>query len=857
MPSKTLTAAAFVLSLLGVHTATAQDVLVFQDHDPWGYSYWFDQLSGYGLNSTVLDHTAIATAPLENFDLVIVPSQQTGPFNDAMNANMGRFEDYVIGGGNLILMLATWTVYTPYLEPPFGADGYHDDYASSAFNVTPNHPLMAGVPAVSTSSYASHGRIENYGSAEVLTTNESNNVTSIFLQPGCGAAYVSYLTMEWYGSYDVQPIGANAIEYMLYTLIVDADGDGYETHECGGDDCDDTDPLLNPAALEVACDYLDNDCDGVLHPLEVDDDGDGANECQNDCDDTDAGLNLQDADGDGYTSCGGDCDDTDPALNLDDVDGDGFSTCDDDCDPLNHAVHPGATELCNDVDDDCDGEVDEGLATQGWYPDADGDGYGDATAPPLVDCVVPPGHVTDHSDCDDADPAVNPGAAEVCNGMDDDCDGVVDEADAQGCDLWYLDGDGDGFGDPADLACLCVAAGGYTAATGGDCDDGNPDVNPGHPEVVCNGIDDDCDAATADAPDGDGDGDDACVDCDDGDPAHNHADADGDGFSSCDGDCDDGTADVFPGNPEVCDGIDNDCDPATDEDADLDGDGFSLCDGDCDEWDIDVHPDAEEVCNGIDDDCDPATDEDADTDGDGFSLCDGDCDDGAADAFPGNPEVCDGIDNDCDGLVPADEVDDDGDGQMICDGDCDDADPWTYTGAPEQCDQIDNDCDELVDEDVDEDLDADGYNACQGDCDNEDATIHPGATEICDGVDDDCDGVLPPEELDTDLDGWMPCDGDCDDENADVSPDADEVCDDGIDNNCDGLIDDEDQEACPSGDDDSADDDDDDDDTGGGGCECESSQAGPTHRSIASSSPVLLIAGLLGLAAVRMGRRRS
>jgi hypothetical protein len=867
MYSKTLTAVATVLSVLSMYAATAQDVLVLQDNDPWGFSYWFDQLSAYGLNSTVLDSTLVATAPLEDFDLVIVPSQQDGTFNDTINNNMDRFEDYVIGGGNLILMLSTWTAYTPYGEPPFGAEGYHDAYASYSYNVAPSHPLMAGVPATSNTTYASHGRIENYGSAEVLTTNEDNDVTSIFLQLGCGAAFVSYLTMEWSGSYDVQPIGANAIDYMLNTMMVDADGDGYGTDVCGGDDCDDANPLLNPAALEVACDYLDNDCDGLLHELEADDDGDGASECQNDCDDADATLNLQDADGDGYTSCGGDCDDTDPALNLDDIDGDGYGTCDGDCDPLNHAVHPGATEVCNDVDDNCDGNVDEGLATQAWYPDADGDGYGDASAPPLIDCVVPPGHVTDHSDCDDADPTINPAATESCNGADDDCDGEVDEADADGCDPWYLDGDGDGFGDPTGLACLCAAAGDHTAATGDDCDDGNPAVNPGQAEVACNGIDDDCDPASEDAPDGDGDGDDLCADCDDDDPALNHADDDGDGISSCDGDCDDAAAAVFPGNPEQCDGLDNDCDPATDEDADLDGDGFSLCDGDCDEEDPDVYPDAEEVCNGVDDDCDPTTDEDADLDGDGFSLCDGDCDDGTADVFPGNPEQCDGLDNDCDGLPLATEVDVDGDGQMICDGDCDDADSWTYDGAPEQCDQLDNDCDQLVDEDVDEDVDGDGFNACQGDCDNLDPAVYPGAAEICDGVDDDCDGELPADELDGDADGWMLCDGDCDDEDPEVHPDAGELCDDGIDNNCDGLTDDEDEQACPSGDDDTADDDTadddtadddsaDDDDIGDGGCECESSQAGSRHRSSGLTPSALLIAGLLGLVAVRIARRR-
>jgi hypothetical protein len=201
------------------------------------------------------------------------------------------------------------------------------------------------------------------------------------------------------------------------------------------------------------------------------------------------------------------------------------------------------------------------------------------------------------------------------------------------------------------------------------------------------------------AVDVDGDGADATVDCDDNDPSR------------------------FPGNTEVCDGKDNDCDgvvPANE--IDNDGDGYRVCDNDCDDGNSLVHPGASEVCDDIDNDCDGLVNEgDAakftyyeDSDGDGFGNPNSvtaectqpngyvsnntDCDDTDANTFPGAPELCDRKDNDCDGVVPADEVDDDGDGFTECEGDCDDSNANTFPGAPEICDDLDNNCDGTIDE---------------------------------------------------------------------------------------------------------------------------------------------------------------
>jgi len=379
-----------------------------------------------------------------------------------------------------------------------------------------------------------------------------------------------------------------------------------------------TDTAACIATTEV-CDGLDNDCDGrVDEDLVQDEVCDGLdNDCDNQVDEGVTTPFFADADRDGFG---------DPLTTKGFCEApEGWSTDATDCDDARSDVHPGATETCNGLDDNCDGDVDEGLLFT-WYTDADGDGYGDPTA--FVEaCEEPLGMIADDTDCNDADAGIHPDAAEDCDGIDNDCDALVDEDLAS---PWYADLDADGYGDPTTRVMACAAPVGFIA-DGTDCDDADAAIHPGAAED-CDGIDNDCDGVTDEDlltawhPDVDGDG--------WGDPwTETMACSPGIGWTTDATDCNDTDATVHPTAPEACNGVDDDCDVDVDEDVlstffvDADGDGWgssavTACDppsgtvpssGDCDDANAAVHPGATETANGIDDDCDGAVDEALDT----------------------------------------------------------------------------------------------------------------------------------------------------------------------------------------------------------------------------------------------------
>ncbi len=233
-------------------------------------------------------------------------------------------------------------------------------------------------------------------------------------------------------------------------------------------DCDDSNTAINPGATEI-CNGIDDDCDGL-----------------GDYDDGIIFLDYYaDLDGDGYGSGAafGFC--SDP--------GGTYVLLNGDCDDDNIAVNPAATEICNGIDDDCDGlgDYDDGIIFLDYYADLDGDGYGSGAA--FGFCSDPGGtYVLLTGDCDDDNIAVNPAATEICNGIDDDCDGLGDYDDGIIFLDYYADLDGDGYGSGAAFG-FCSDPGGTYVLLTGDCDDADMNVNPGETTEICNGIDDDCD----------------------------------------------------------------------------------------------------------------------------------------------------------------------------------------------------------------------------------------------------------------------------------------------------------------------------------------------------------------------------
>jgi hypothetical protein len=664
----------------------------------------------------------------------------------------------------------------------------------------------------------------------------------------------------------------DAVGCLTYGKDLDGDGWGqqddtrcqcasagaYSTKKLG--DCNDDDSLVSPGTAET-CNGMDDDCDGQTDEA-------GAKGCTDYYHDAD-----KDSFGEGSAEC------------LCKVTGVHTALVAGDCDDGNIKAHPGATEVCNDLDDNCQKGVDEGC-------DPDGDGFCAAemavTAPPPEVCPKGGG------DCDSGKAGVNPGAVEACNGIDDQCNGQTDEQDAKGCSTYLRDDDNDGFGNTGDARCLCAAALPYAATADGDCNDLDGKVNPGASEA-CNGADDQCDGQTDETGakgcearwqdiDGDGYGNpalSACV-C---------VKAMGPGWVANGTDCKDTDSDVHPGQAETCNDKDDDCDSQTDEqDAlkcnvflkDVDGDGFGLAadkrclcapadgysatqEGDCDDNQKTVNPAMSEACNNIDDDCDGTVDEpgaqdckvrawDGDKDGWGLQnktqcLCVptgfytalkvNDCDDDQPFVNPSVSEECNGVDDDCDGVIDEpnavgctdlyQDADKDGFGAAekaclckplapftaLVGGDCDDGNAKAYPKATETCNDADDNCDGQVDEGCDDDKDGfcDAGMATAaplpavclkggGDCNDKVDAVYPGATEVCNDIDDDCKAGID-EGCDDDKDGF--CDaqmqvaspvplicpkgaGDCKDAVAGVNPAAADMPDVGLaDTNCDGI----------------------------------------------------------------------
>jgi len=250
-----------------------------------------------------------------------------------------------------------------------------------------------------------------------------------------------------------------------------------------------------------------------------------------------------------------------------DADYDGFTVEDGDCDDNDNLVYPGGNEICDGIDNDCSGVIDDDYASGGatvFYVDEDGDGYGTTRGTRLA-CSAPEGFVADASDCNDEDEAIHPRAAELCNSGDDNCNGEIDE-DAVDAPEWHADWDQDGYGSQSLVVRECEAPEGYITDAS-DCNDFDPFTNPLADEV-CDFTDNNCDGTVDE---------DTAVDAR---TWFRDADTDGfgnvdvttvacwepDGFTADDTDCDDSNFVVNPGMDEVCrDGVDNNCNDSADQ----------------------------------------------------------------------------------------------------------------------------------------------------------------------------------------------------------------------------------------------------------------------------------------------------
>lgn len=634
------------------------------------------------------------------------------------------------------------SLYTPS-NPP-GAAGCAGNYTA---NPRPDVWVLLNAPASGTLFLNPQGTVDAGMAAYTY-----DPVTLTYTQLGCdddtGPGLMPQLTLSVTPGTPVYiqlwAYGGGLIDFSFCSsdcttptaYYVDADGDGYgnsnaiytctpdPTWIATGGDCDDANNAINPASLETCGDGLDNNCDGEV----------------------DEGCTV-DTDGDGTVD----------AL---------------DCAPTNPSIYPGATEVCNTIDEDCDGVADNGLPTTDYFVDVDADGYGGTISVPLCyDPANPPVCNYTFNLIDTYGDGWNNGYIDL---TDNTTGAIVQSIGVNfttgtaatetavllnGSTYNFVWTSGGFFAteigmdvlDPAfttvyslpanssslvgttlyTMTVACPAETGYVTV-GGDCNDFDATANPGAIENCTDLVDNNCNGQIDEA-----------------------LDADGDGISECAGDCDDTNPAIFPGATEVCNNADDNCDGQLDEFvlltfyADLDGDGF----GNINDVQFACTAPAGYVADNTD--CDDAMITYADLDGDGFGsstmdacgiLDNTDCNDADATANPISSEVCgDGVDNNCDGQI------DEGCGIPGCmnmvacnfnpaatidDGSC-------QLPAPEVCDGIDNDCDGIVDDGVLNtfyaDVDGDGLGNANNsldlcivipgfvtnsnDCDDSDATL--------------------------------------------------------------------------------------------------------------------------------------
>jgi len=425
------------------------------------FFFWMLASSAFGQNVLVLWDDAAEVVPLSDglttagFTVTLSDTAEfqydgTNPAPDAFDvvihldgtsytqtipaAGQSALVEYVRNGGGLVN--TEWHAYQ------VGGGDYTADFVNlvllertsggtanrtyTAIDSMKSHPVVASIPEdgvlIPNVGHNVGGlRAFSVDPSVALAEDEDGNVAVAVREYQMGRV-VSFSHAGTYSSGEyssgMMDLFVDAVDWSI--TCIDEDKDGARAMECGGDDCDDSDPLRFPGNEEV-CDGIDNDCDNVIPTNELDEDNDGTSTCEGDCDDADPARfpgNEEICD-----RLDNDCDDVLPGEEQD-VDEDGVAACEMDCDDEDDRRFPGNAEICDTIDNDCNDEADDGLEFFDVYPDSDGDGYGDDSSAESV-CEQPGDKILLGGDCDDGSAAIFPGSLEIKNsGYDEDCDGV-------------------------------------------------------------------------------------------------------------------------------------------------------------------------------------------------------------------------------------------------------------------------------------------------------------------------------------------------------------------------------------------------------------------------------------------------
>ncbi len=686
--------------------ARAQSILLFDENASYHHAMTaLDDLALTYTRATAADFVTLLAGG--TWDLVIVDLPSTEP----TGAWTTELDTYIHAGGSVIA-----TGWNPtslaLLASPFEYVyvGVHEAVALYRWDTT--HPVFTSpgsVPDITaglTDLWGWNGplmRATGTGIELAGTTATWSDGNALIVLGNGGRTIMNGFLFDDYGTADNDGDTVNdCVELVTNEILLlmdpdaDRDGDGYSIAE---GDCNDWNDQVNPGVTTDMCDGLDNDCDpstadgqsetwygtpcdgtdpdscpdGIEACLDgVQGCNDGPDGSPDICDGFDNDCDLTTPDGSGDARVGAPCDGPDADLcaegtgqcvsgafvcsDLTSDTPDSCDTTDDDCNPATAdgtgeawfgdpcdgsdtdlcengqrgcvsgagaCVETGGTEfdeICDGIDNDCnpatiDGQDDArvGAPCDGDDPDLCAEGMGSCVAGSMS--------------CSDTMGST----PELCDGIDNDCDPST--ADGTG-EAWF---DGPCDGEDEDLC----AEGVHGCVSGVEtCSDATGDVRD-----LCNGLDDDCNPST---PDGAGEAwfDEPC-DGPDEDLCAEGAHGCVTGVQGCD--------DFSGDNVEVCNGVDDDCDPLTREDTDGDGDGYAPCGGDCNDLDAGIHPGAQETCDGVDEDCDPMTDHDGD--GDGFRDCEGDCAPMNPAVHPDAPVICtSSLDNDCNGIPDSSEA---------------------------------------------------------------------------------------------------------------------------------------------------------------------------------------------------------